>query len=321
MARAKGRAAPWTTKRVRDVLGALKRSGFFKDLDAKHGYGARDELSFGRRMQIIKLAEEARQSFDFVEVTNAKGKKELALVPAKPVAIFKTAKKKELERARAVMGLKSARWKAVPVPVMAGTKNVRISLDPARNRMAVDYPDWKLQQYIVNFDHEVITASVNYDDEEETQVDRLVEGYQDFIREELGDLEDGQSYFRLNTVYGDIGADKYQSTVFLSDIVDRHIPRLVGRYHQATEFNDGSVEVDVPPLLTGVSVWRRTGKPEPKATPKNWRTTSFRRAKKVYKYYVENSKTGARLGPWKLYQTAKKNLAKQEGKNWKVIKV
>lgn len=261
----------WSPERYTNVLRALQKTKLFAGISAKDGYSLRAPLNFGRRMAIRKLYNEARYLFD----EHGEGK-DTRLVPAKTVAVYTSRDKKKVKTAKVIAGLKSGKWSKVLMPVMAGTKRVSIDIDTANQRARVAYPEWHLEQFITRVDGELATFTTDLEREETTTVDELVAKMQREAREKLGDLEGDGTFFRINTIYGDVSAGKYAPTTLLDTVINDYIPKLVQRYARVTEDDDGKEHAELQ-LFTGVSAWRKTKGYRAKKENKEYERHNFNR--------------------------------------------
>lgn len=261
----------------------LRKSPLVSGFDAKK-YDLRKPLSRGQKSAITKMFREFGQ-FHRIETVNdvVTGKPEYVPVLAKGYVFedTKKASRQAQKRIKGLVGIKTKGWKKLPIAVLeTGKKNVGVSLEGDIYR--VEYRDLKVYQETAIFDMRTIIKSIDYDGEEDEQVDSLIEAYKAELYRTLGHYEGKKDVlFRINTTFGNVEASKYPATNTIAGIAEQ-IAKLVYKYYTISETDEGE---EVNPLLffNGVSVWGKLdGFREP---PSFMRvaTMSFNREKKKRK--------------------------------------
>ena len=261
----------------------LRKSPLVSGFEAKH-YDLRKPLTRGQKSAITKMFREFGQ-FHRIETVNdvVTGKPEYVPVLAKGYVFVDTTKasKSVVRLIKGLVGIKTSMWKKLPVPVLE-TKNKNIKVSVEGDIFRVEYTDLKVYQETAIFDMRTIIKTIDYDGEEEEQVDSLIEAYKAELYRILGHYEGRKDVlFRINTTFGNVEASKYPATNALTGIAEQ-IAKLVYKYYTISETDQGE---EVNPLLffNGVSVW---GKLEGFREPPSFMrvaTMSFNREKKKRK--------------------------------------
>lgn len=246
----------WTDGRVRDVLRLLKSSGYF-ELPASKGYDLRKKkLGFGQRMAVIKLFHEARYLFD--EAQGEKPGDPTRLVVAKGLALYSSNVKRDMAAARRLAGLTSKAWKVVPFAVLPTAKKVKFSFGKNRKTFITEYPGLGIKNTVYTFDHKKILKGIDYSDEENDPLDQLTAGYGQDVRDDwddLDDLEEAGSFFRMTTVYGDVSSTDYHpATQSIDDLLENQI----GKANEKYAAFDANGKLVISGVLRGVSAWTNT---------------------------------------------------------------
>lgn len=278
-----------------DYVAAVKmfrKSPLLKGFDTRK-YDLRKTLTRGQKSAITKMFREFGQ-FHRIETVNdvITGKPEYVPVLAKGY-VFEDTKKASaasVKRLKGLVGVKAKGWKKLPIAVLE-TKNKHVKVSLEGDLYRVEYLNLKVYQETAIFDMRTIIKSIDYDGEEEEQVDSLIEAYKGELYRTLGHYEGADDVlFRINTTFGNVEASKYPATNTLAAIAEQ-IARLVYKYYTISETDEGE---EVNPLLffNGVSVWGKlAGFREP---PSFMRvaTMSFNREKQKRKSKKRASRKG-----------------------------
>lgn len=228
----------WGDKQYREALKALRASGLYRDLDPAHGYDLRPgkKLSFGAKMQIRKL-----------EV-------QLAYINARSHVLVAPRTKSQEKQLKKALGIKGRKLKKFPVPVIPN-QPVKVKIDQ-KGRIIVAYPGLGLEQITCPLDLKKIALSIDYSFEEEEQKDSLAEEYFRAAANAVRDVDDGDSYFRINSSSGDINPEAFARSQFIEDLRD-YFGRMVNRYTELkTNDKTGEDEIQLLDFVRGISVWR-----------------------------------------------------------------
>lgn len=240
----------WQEDHYRKALKALRASGLFRGLEGADGYDLRKPLSPSRKGVIRKLA------------------MQMAHIQARPHVLV-TPKSRSVERQfKKALGIHSGKLKKIPIPVIPGEK-VSVRLGEG-NRIFVRYERLGLEQVVCPLDFKTIAANIDYSMEEADQRDTLAQEYFRAAVDAVRPVDDGDSFFRVNSSAGDINPERYASTQFLEDL-ETYFERLVNRYSEANKAG----EVQMLDFITGISVWRKTG-------PKPWKRAEMNAAATDY---------------------------------------
>jgi len=264
------------------VLDAMRAAKFFTGLDAKHGYGKNQPLNAGRRLYVRKLLKDVRAHFDVERDPNGK----IIFREARPVAYYEPRNKNQKENARESLGLESSKWRKFPVPLLQGYKGdaVKIRASTSANELglAVDYPDWGLRHYFLPFDQPAILRRFDFSNDEISTKDGLIEAYQEWAAEKFARFDDGNSWFRLTTKYGDVSATKYGPTANLRTLLNQQLAPIINKYYSPVALKD-DIEIEAIMQLTGVSVYRKISENLRKVNTTPLMINEFNRPKKARK--------------------------------------
>lgn len=167
---------------------------------------------------------------------------------ARPTAFVAPKTKKQEKQFKKSLGITTGKLKKIPVPVIPGLP-VKVSVD-AKGRVKVAYPTQGLEQIIAPLPIKEITRNIDFSLEESEQRDSLAFEYYRAAVDAVRDLDDGNSFFRINSTSGDINPENYARTQILEDL-ETYFDRLVNRY---SDFSNG--EVSALDFVHAISVWR-----------------------------------------------------------------
>lgn len=264
------------------ILDAMREANFFNGLDKKNGYGKGQPLNAGRRLYVRKLLKDVRNHFDME--TSGDGK--VFFRSVRPIDFYSPSNANQKENTRESLGLNAKAWKKFPVPLLPGYKGdkvkIRASTDANKLGLAVDYPDWGLRHFFFPFDYPAILNAYDFRNDELTDKDNLIEAYKEWAGKVFAPYDDGNSWFRLTTQYGDVSATKYGPAQSLGILLNSQLPSILNKYYSVKK-KDDDVELEAPMMLTGLSVYRKIGTNKRRVSVKNLVTYEYNRPKKKSK--------------------------------------
>ncbi len=265
------------------AIKAMRSLGFVDGLTAKDGFDLRKGLSASQKRTVTTLWRQISPLYEITEHQDVvTGATSYTMRLAKHYAKVKVkdAPKKAAKHFRALTGIKSKAITAVFVPVLATSGKVSVTFG-ADGLMTVTYHALNVSQTHAVFDIKRLIQSIDYSGEEDEQVDSLIAAYREQVYELMGEYEDGDTLFRLNTPFGNVDASKYPATNSLA-LLCQQVAAMVNKYVSFSPVDDDgeSLEINPLPLLNGISAWRKLDGFKEPPTFERIVTTVFAKSKK-----------------------------------------